>query len=101
MRVEYLLNLDSRFRLVYDTINNLKYAIDTHDIDLFNQSLKESKKQTFQSRIRTAIHTLYTYYEGINNKIKNIKRSGYGYCNFDHLRHRFFYHKIDSSKIVR
>ena len=39
MRVEYLLSLDRRFRLVYDTINHLKYAIDTHDIDLFNRNL--------------------------------------------------------------
>ena len=106
MRVEYLLSLDCRFRLVYDTINHLKYAIDTHDIDLFNRTLEESKKQTFPRRVRTAINSLYTYYdgiinsliynlsngvvEGLNNKIKNIKRSGYGYRNFDHLRYRIF-----------
>ncbi|MFR4616300.1 MAG: transposase [Streptococcus salivarius] len=26
--------------------------------------------------------------EGVNNKVKNIKRSGYGYRNFYHLRSR-------------
>jgi len=38
--------------------------------------------------------------EGINNKIKNIKRSDYGYRNFEHLKHCILisFHLIISSE---
>lgn len=49
------------------------------------------------------------YLEGINNKIKVIKRISYGYSNFSHFRNRIMYminseyviKMIDTSKIAR
>ncbi|MGX7235702.1 transposase [Enterococcus italicus] len=49
--------------------------------------------QTLEKYINP-IHNAFKYtlsngpIEGVNNKVKNIKRSGYGYRNFYHLRSR-------------
>ena len=66
--------------------------------------LQDTKKRTYPRKVRTVLQTLEKYLEtieeslkytlsngpieGINNKIKNIKRSGYGYRSFRNLRNR-------------
>ena len=104
MMVQYLVQLDPRFEQVYTLINRLKAALDSHDFSRFSYHLDESKKVTLPRRVRTILQTMETYresirhaftytlsngaIEGMNNKIKNIKRSGYGYRNFYNLRAR-------------
>ena len=100
----YLIELSPQLRDTYELVNNLKSAIRHHHFDRFEQLLQDSKKRTYPRKVRTVLQTLEKYIEpieqsliytlsngpieGINNKIKNIKRSGYGYRNFNNLRSR-------------
>ncbi len=100
----YLIELSPQLRDTYELVNNLKSAIRHHQFDRFKQLLQDTKKRTYPRKVRTVLQTLEKYLdpieesliytlsngpiEGINNKIKNIKRSGYGYRNFRNLRCR-------------
>lgn len=102
--VKYLISLSPELQDTYELVNNLKSAIRHQQFDRFKQLLQDSKKRTYPRKVRTVLQTLEKYIdpikesfiytlsngpiEGINNKIKNIKRSGYGYRNFHHLRSR-------------
>lgn len=104
MMVDYVINLSPQLLNAYQIINDLKYDIATNDSQQFIEDLTESKKTPLRQYIRTSLHTLgyyskeiqlaleYNYtngpLEGLNNRIKNIKRSGYGYRNFYNLRAR-------------
>lgn len=104
--IEYILSIDSRFRLEYELINDLKADIMSHNYTLFEEDLTITRKHTVSRHVRTTFTTLFHYreaiensltytlsngvVEGTNNKIKTIKRSGYGYRNFDNLRARVF-----------
>ena len=68
------------------------------------------KTEIINSFIRFGDKRLHNgYLEGINNKIKVIKRLSYGYRNFTHFRNRILYmvnseytlKLVDRSKIVR
>lgn len=68
------------------------------------------KKEIINSLIRFGEKKLHNgYIEGINNKIKVIKRISYGYTNFTHFRNRIMYivngnpviKKVNRSKINR
>lgn len=107
MMVEYLLSLDIGLRNAYEKINDFKYAIMTHDVELFHYELQEIKKYSYRQVIRTAFNTITRYQEYItnaltvtlsnghleatNNIIKTIKRTGHGYTNFRRLRLRARY----------
>ena len=102
--LEYLLNISPVLSKAYTVINRLKWAIRNHRFKQFTNVLEEVKKYTYPQKVRTALNTLEKYIkpiensfvytlsngpiEGINNKVKNIKRSGYGYRNFWNLRSR-------------
>lgn len=102
--VEYLLSISPRLRKSYEIVNQLKWALKNRRFDRFQAILNEAKGNTYPQKIRTALTTLEKYIEaierafiynlsngpieGINNKIKNIKRSGYGYRNFRNLKQR-------------
>lgn len=104
MMANYLVELSPRLRDTYELVNDLKFAIRHHDFNRFEQLLQNSKKRTYPRKVRTVLQTLEKYsepieaslrytlsngpIEGINNKIKNLKRSGYGYRNFRNLRSR-------------
>lgn len=104
MMVNYLLSIDHQFQWVYDLINDLKWALSNGDYEEFVTQLERSKERPVKRYIRTTFQTLNKYLdsiensckytlsnghlEGINNKIKTMKRSGYGYRNFSHLRAR-------------
>lgn len=95
MMVKYLLNIDERFALIYKLINDLKFAIKHHHYERFIEVLEKSRHNVLPRKVRTTVNTLMLYkddiyysclytisngpIEGINNKIKNIERSGYGY----------------------
>ena len=100
----YLIELSPELRDTYEIVNTLKRAVKHHDYEAFKHILEDSKKRTYPRKVRTVLQTLEKYLtqiensfrytlsngpvEGINNKIKNIKRSGYGYRNFRNLRYR-------------
>ena len=104
MMVDYLLAINPRLRQVYTVVNNLRFALYNHDFELFDNALEETRKYSLPRKVRTTIQTLMKHKEGIrnaclftlsngaiegvNNKIKNIKRSGFGYRNYNHLRAR-------------
>lgn len=100
----YLIELSPELRDTYEIVNTLKRAVKHQDYEAFKHILEDSKKRTYPRKVRTVLQTLEKYLtqiensfrytlsngpvEGINNKIKNIKRSGYGYRNFRNLRYR-------------
>ena len=102
--VDDLLSISHELLVTCTLMNELKYAISTHDINIFNEILQKTENHTLTSRTKRIIRTLvklspyihnalkYTLSngptEGINNKIKLIKRTGFGYSNFHHLRAR-------------
>lgn len=104
MMVNYMLSVEERFETVYRLINNLKADIALRDYVRFETDLAETRKYRMPKKVRTTFQTLEKYLpaiknsltytlsngvvEGTNNKIKNIKRSGYGYRNFQNLRYR-------------
>lgn len=101
---EYLVSISPRLAKSYRIANRLRWALAQRDFERFKETLLKSKLEVYPQKIRTAILSLEKYLpsienaciytlsngpiEGINNKIKNIKRSGYGYRNFKNLRHR-------------
>lgn len=104
MMVDYLVALSPELSKAYHVINDLKYDIGTNDSLQFTEDLTLSKHFPLRRYVRTCLNSL-TYHldginlsldhhytngplEGLNNRIKNIKRSGYGYRNFYNLRAR-------------
>lgn len=115
MIVDYLVDLSPQLSKAYHIINDLKYDIATNNSNQFIDDLKHSERYQLRQYIRTSLNSL-TYHldsislslehrytngpiEGLNNRIKNIKRSGYRYRNFYILRarilivNRLFKHK--------
>lgn len=102
--MEYLLSISPRLDKAYRIVSRLKWALANRRFGYFQTTLKHAKKETYPDKIRTALNTLEKYIEpiknaflctlsngpveGINNKIKNIKRSGYGYRSFINLKNR-------------
>lgn len=102
--VSYLTQLDTRLSLVYNHVHRIVEAVRRHSFKELIHRLEETKKYVFPQKVRTAFNTLFKYrleienslkytlsngvVEGTVNKIKMIKRSGYGYRNFGHLRCR-------------
>ena len=104
MMVDYLLSLDPQLRQVYMLVNHPRFALYQHDFEQFSTILEDTRQQILPRKIRTTVQTLVTHrvgisnacfytlsngaIEGINNKIKTIKRSGFGYRNYTNLRAR-------------
>lgn len=104
MMVDYFVNLSPALQITYDLMNTLKYAIETHDFILLEETIASTKRVTLPKRTRRTIQTLQRFLPyiknsltytvsngptgGINNKIKLIKRTGYGYSSFLNLRAR-------------
>lgn len=113
--VEHILDFDESFKRIYELMQDILFAIRKRDFDSlknilsdFDADLFDGSFDRFKSAINTAIkylddikNTLNTSFsngrlEGINNKIKVIKRVSYGYRSFDNFRLRIFlcfYHK--------
>lgn len=102
--VNYLTNLSKPLSKAYRIANKLRYSLKNREFNRFKELLLKSKFETYPQKMRTALNSLIKYLdyienaftytlsngpiEGINNKIKLIKRSGYGYRNFENLRNR-------------
>ncbi|WP_342470279.1 ISL3 family transposase [Ureibacillus sp. FSL K6-3587] len=103
--LHYLIDLDSELKASYELYQYVQHCIKTKDFELLKKTL-ENKQNIVSSYMKTAIKTINKYInyventlkydynngilEGINNKIKVIKRISFGYRSFYHFRNRIF-----------
>ena len=57
--VDFLLNISPDLLVTYTLMNGLKYAFSTHNIELFDEILKSTKKINLSLRERRTIRTFY------------------------------------------
>src|SRR5699024_131383 len=103
--LDYLLDKNPLLKDTYNIIHNLHEALEENDSEIFKAQLVQSKLIKLQSGFRRVLRTLtklqryivHTFkynqltngrIEGMNNKIKNLKRIAYGYRNFQNFRNR-------------
>ena len=103
--VEYLLSFDTEFQYSYEIVNELRYSLKQNNSTDFITTLNEIDTNKVCFKLKIALKTLKKYQlyidntlkcpnitngsiEGINNKIKLIKRISFGYRNYDNLRNR-------------
>lgn len=103
--IDELLSYDIRLKIAYDAVQYLHYYRKKKDVKSFFQQISDLDKRLplwFRKKfyslrkhrqgIGKAFHLPYSngVTEGINNKIKLIKRVSYGYRNFYNLRDRIY-----------
>ncbi|WP_429951176.1 ISL3 family transposase [Enterococcus sp. AZ101] len=103
--VDELLHYDDVLRIGYDTVQYLKYAFSHREDTLFFEYLQQldnqlpqwfKKKLLFFKKYKEGIKNAFRFpysngvTEGLNNKLKVIKRVAYGYRNFYHFRSRIY-----------
>lgn len=105
--VEHILKMDERLRRSYNVLQRARKALEDNNYTKFMEILASVERKDVSSGIWKVIRLYqrkseiikntmdYPQYtnagiEGINNKIKLIKRNSYGYRNFSHLRARIF-----------
>ena len=88
------MNLKERFRAIYECSQTLEVGRSLMEVwieqasKLYNESIKTVKNH-FDGICNYFINrTTSGIMEGINNKIKLIKRQAYGFTNFENLRTR-------------
>lgn len=103
--VHYLLDQDEALKDTHQIINQLRYHLKYNDLNGFIEILTSVNLSDVHQTLKPAIRTLkrhmgfiqntFSYInlsngplEGINNKVKLIKRTSFGYRNYDHLRNR-------------
>lgn len=103
--VDYILSLDSKLDNTYQYVNKLRLCLKNNDYHTFVQLLSSVNISSLHSRFKPVIRSLRKYseyikhtieynnltngpIEGINNKIKLIKRVSFGYRSYYHLRNR-------------
>src|SRR5699024_2388347 len=102
--VDYLLSLSPKLQQAYQVMNDLKFATKTRDYSYLLATLQDLKNVRLNKKVRKTINTLERFLpyvenaliyrvsngptEGMNNKIKLIKRTGYGYASFRNFRAR-------------
>lgn len=101
--IDHLLKKDSELENSYNIYQELLYSLKKRNFNYFNQSLDKNLKIS-SGFISTSLNTLKEYLpyisnslnyeysngglEGINNKIKVLKRTAYGYRSFVNFRNR-------------
>ena len=101
--VDFLINLDPELKATYDFYQSILYAITIRSVDAFNLALQEATPlisdymktslnslKSYQHYVHNLLESNYTngLIEGINNKIKVIKRVAFGYRSFYHFKAR-------------
>ena len=102
--INYLLGVDVELFNTYHYVHELRRLLKENQIEKFNHKLFSIHLSDVCPKLRPVIRTLrrlafientMTYsnltngpLEGINNKIKLIKRVSFGYRNYDNLRNR-------------
>ena len=99
--LNFLLDLSPELKATYDLYQDLLFALQTKNLERFNHLLEtehslispefQTAFQTFKTYQSYIKNTLSTHYkngliEGINNKIKVIKRIAFGYRSFYHFK---------------
>lgn len=101
--INYLLDLDSELKASYELYHHVHFCVKKKEFPLL-KSVLISKENYVSDYMKTAIRTLKKYLdyventlkydynngvlEGINNKIKVIKRIAFGYRSFLHFKNR-------------
>ena len=101
--INYLLELDPVLKASYELYHAIRFCIKTNDAKKFNNVINDSN-QEISNYMKTSIKTAKKYMEyientltyeytngileGINNKIKVIKRISFGYRSFYHFKNR-------------
>ena len=103
--VDYLLDQNKIFKETYRMVQNLRYALEKSDEAQFMITLHQAPKQQIPPGLRRVLRTFKKFQpyisntfahptitnvsiEGINNKIKVLKRNAYGYRNYTHFKNR-------------
>ena len=101
--IDFLLALDPELKATYDFYQTIKQTIKLHNFEAFHHAIQHPSDllstemktalktlTNYQDYIKNTIETLYTngVLEGINNKIKVIKRIAFGYRSFYHFKAR-------------
>lgn len=101
--LNFLLDLSPELKATYDLYQDLLFSLQTKNLTRFNHLLEtdhplispelQTAFQTFKTYTSYIYNTLTTPYtngpiEGINNKIKVIKRIAFGYRSFYHFKSR-------------
>ena len=101
--LEYLLDQNEELKEAYDCYQTILYAVANNNYQLVEHTLADGKNSSSEY-IATACNTLLKYkdyvlntlsckynngvIEGINNKIKVIKRIAFGYKSLFHFKNR-------------
>lgn len=101
--INYLLDLDPELKASYSLYHKIRYYLKTKDFNSLN-TLIHSNNDGISNYMHTSIRTLRKYIdyinsalvfgytngtlEGINNKIKVIKRIAFGFRSFYHFKNR-------------
>lgn len=103
--IDYLISLDEGLRRNYNAYQTIVFTVKHQKKQLFRSFINEKQRglsakmdqafKTFRKSEEAIVNALnYDYsnglVEGINNKIKVIKRTAYGYRNFSNFRNRIF-----------
>ena len=103
--LDYLLDKNPLLKDTYNIVHNLREALQENDSEVFKAQLAQSKLVKLPSGLRRVLRTFtklqryigHTFkynhltngrIEGLNNKIKILKRIAYGYRNFQNFRNR-------------
>ncbi|AXY24639.1 ISL3 family transposase [Suicoccus acidiformans] len=103
--VDYLIQHDDVLKDTYQMVHQLGDALRDRNWQRYQEILAQSRSMTLSKGLRRVLRTFRKYgeyihntlthaglsngpIEGINNKIKLLKRNGYGYRNFSHFRDR-------------
>ncbi|REI21005.1 hypothetical protein DOS78_10505 [Staphylococcus felis] len=103
--IDYILDQDAILKNTYSVVNQLRYYVKNNDTLSLKAELEEIQLSTIHPKLQIVIRTFKKYIlmientiaykdftnspiEGINNKIKLIKRVFFGYRNYNHLRNR-------------
>jgi transposase len=113
--VDQLLSIDPELKATYQVLNSLRYAIKINDWNNYNAAFWHTDGISLE--MQQALETLREHHdeikntfnypytngplEGTNNKIKAIKRAGFGYKSFRKFRARVLYTlRIKTKKVL-
>lgn len=103
--VNHIITSNSQLNNTYYYVNKLRLCLKNNDFYTFIQVISSVEISGIHTKLKTVIRSLRKYIEyikntieynnltngpieGINNKIKLIKRVSFGYRNYNHLRNR-------------
>ena len=103
--VDYILENNSSLKNDYEVVHSLRECIQDRDYIEFKETIEAATQLDLSPGLKRVLKTLITYLpyiqntcehptrtngpiEGINNKIKVLKRNAYGFRNYYHFRNR-------------